>query len=917
MNNILKNRLHPYYHKHDDACGCGHDHSVHSQEHTHHHDACGCEHDHSEHSQAHTHHHEACGCEHDHSVHSQEHTHHHDACGCGHDHSHSDHEHSHSHTHGQSDDRHIPSEYCDVCGERLADCTCQTPHNGMEKRVYILENLGCAHCASKMEAKIRELPGVDYATITYATKQLRLSAKDHQNILPEIQKICSSIESEVKVVPRDRTLPGSFKTKTYVLENLGCAHCASKMEEEIGRLEGISDATLTFATRQLRITAKDPDRYLSEIRKICTSIEADVQVLQKDTVRKSSDIPHPEAGSASPKGSLSKERKDLISILVGAVLFIIGEILENLGYPSLVTLPIFVVGYLALGSKILFNAARNICKGQIFDENFLMSIATLGAFAIREYPEAVGVMLFYRIGEFFEHKAVDRSRGQIMDAIDMRPEVVNLLAGEEVRVISAESAQVGDILLIRPGDRIPLDGVIVDGNSRLDTSPITGEPVPVAVSLGDEVTSGCVNTSGQLKIRVERPLEESMVTRILDSVENAAASKPKIDRFITKFAKVYTPCVVFMALAIAVIPSLISGNWNYWVYTALTFLVMSCPCALVLSVPLAFFSGIGAGSKKGILFKGGVAMESLSHLGAVVMDKTGTITEGNFKLQNVISTGSYSEEDLLRICAGCEQNSTHPIANSIVTAARQRGLQLDIPSALVEIAGHGISADMPEGKVLCGNRKLMEQYHIALKDFKTVSYGAEVFLAINGVFVGYLLISDTIKPDAKTAISRLKALGLHTVMLTGDSQSSAEAVARETGIDDVYAKLLPQDKLGSLTRVRQDHGAVMFVGDGINDAPVLAGADVGAAMGSGADAAIEAADAVFMNSSVEAIPDSIAIARSANRIAVQNVVFALAVKLAVMILGLAGFANMWMAVFADTGVAMICVLNSIRILYKK
>lgn len=310
-------------------------------------------------------------------------------------------------------------------------------------------------------------------------------------------------------------------------------------------------------------------------------------------------------------------------------------------------------------------------------------------------------------------------------------------------------------------------------------------------------------------------------------------------------------------------------------------------------------------------------MESLSHLGAVVMDKTGTITEGNFKLQNVISTGSYSEEDLLRICAGCEQNSTHPIANSIVTAARQRGLQLDIPSALVEIAGHGISADMPEGKVLCGNRKLMEQYHIALKDFKTVSYGAEVFLAINGVFVGYLLISDTIKPDAKAAISRLKALGLHTVMLTGDSQSSAEAVARETGIDDVYAKLLPQDKLGSLTRVRQDHGAVMFVGDGINDAPVLAGADVGAAMGSGADAAIEAADAVFMNSSVEAIPDSIAIARSANRIAVQNVVFALAVKLAVMILGLAGFANMWMAVFADTGVAMICVLNSIRILYKK
>ena len=526
-------------------------------------------------------------------------------------------------------------------------------------------------------------------------------------------------------------------------------------------------------------------------------------------------------------------------------------------------------------------------------------------------------MLFYRIGEYFEHKAVDRSRSQIMDAVDMRPEVVNLLVGEDIQVISAGDAQVGDILLVRPGDRIPLDGVIVEGDSRLDTSPITGEPVPVAVKFGDEVTSGCLNTSGQLKIRVEKPLEESMVSRILDSVENAAASKPKIDRFITRFAKVYTPCVVLIALATAVLPSLATGDWNYWVYTALTFLVMSCPCALVLSVPLAFFSGVGAGSKKGILFKGGVSIEALSHLGAIVMDKTGTITEGNFQLQTIVSTNDYTEDDLLRICAGCEQNSTHPIAHSIVTAAKERGLNLDTPIALEEIAGHGISATMPEGDILCGNRKLMERCHISLQNLKEDTHGAEVFLAINGKFAGYMVISDTIKPDAKSAVSRLKALGLHTIMLTGDSEDSAKAVAAETGIDDVYAKLLPQDKLNILNRVRNDHGAVMFVGDGINDAPVLAGADVGAAMGSGADAAIEAADAVFMTSSVEAIPQSIDIARSTNRIAVQNVVFALIIKVAVMILGLCGFANMWMAVFADTGVAMLCVLNSVRILYKK
>ena len=885
-----------------DSCGCGHDH----------HDV----HDHAEHAHEehhHRHHHDddhcGCGC----GDHEHEHHHHHDHddhCGCGCE----GHEHEHDHHHHHDD------EHCGCgCEDHAHDHGHNHSHSAASAtRVYILENLGCAHCASKMEEQIQLLDGVENATITFATKQLRLNAADPDALLPQIRKICTSIESEVKVVPRNPKPSASadVTTRIYLLENLGCAHCASKMEEQIADLDGISEATITFATRQLRVTAKNPDRYLDQIRRICTSIESEVIVKEKDP-RPKAQAATSETHAASTKRTFSKEKIDTICIIIGAILFVAGEIMEHKGFADTATLPIFIIAYLALGGVIVVKAAKNISHGQIFDENFLMSIATLAAFAINDSAEAVGVMLFYRIGELFEEKAVERSRGQIMDAVDLRPEVVNLVAGDNVQVIPSEDAQVGDVLLVRPGDRIPLDGVIIEGSSRIDTSPITGEPVPVAVNEGDEITSGCVNTSGQLKIRVEKPLGESMVTRILDSVENAAASKPKIDRFITRFAKVYTPCVVGIAVATALIPSFVTGNWHYWIYTAITFLVMSCPCALVLSIPLAFFSGIGAGSKKGILFKGGLSIEGLSHLGAVVMDKTGTITEGNFQLQKVVTTGEYSEEQLLAMCAGCEQNSTHPIANSIVAAAKEHGISLEKPLFLEEISGHGISAQMPEGKVLCGNRKLMDKFGVAIGELHEAAYGSEVFMAVNGKFAGYMLISDTIKPDAKDAIASLKKLGLHTVMLTGDSEDSAQAVGKEAGIDEIYAKLLPEDKLNALKKIRQEHGTVMFVGDGINDAPVLAGADVGAAMGSGADAAIEAADAVFMNSNVDAIPQSVSIAKNTNRIAWQNVVFALVIKIAVMILGLAGHANMWMAVFADTGVAMICVLNSIRILYKK
>lgn len=680
------------------------------------------------------------------------------------------------------------------------------------------------------------------------------------------------------------------------------------MEARIQALPEVKEATITFTTNQLQVVTEGDKDLLEEFQKICAAIESEVIVKRKVSVNKK------EEKKKREQEKKREQKRERIEIVAGAGLFLAGILLKD-KYELFSTI-LFVSSYLTLGWEILLTAGKNICKGRMLDENFLMSIATLGAFAIQEYAEAVGVMLFYRIGEMFEHIAVEKSRGQIMSAVDLRPEVVSREQNGVTEVIPAEQAQVGDFLIVRPGDRIPLDGTVIDGESRIDTSPVTGEPVPVKVEKGDSLVSGCVNTSGLLKMRVEKVLEDSMVTRILDSVEHAAASKPKIDKFITRFARVYTPFVVALALATAILPSLVTGNWSYWVYTALTFLVISCPCALVLSVPLAFFSGIGAGSKRGILFKGGVAIEALQGVKTVVMDKTGTITEGNFVVQKCVAN-EMEEEELLRLAAVCEKNSTHPIGTSILLEAEERKVSVLDPERITEISGKGIEAVLDGRQILCGNQKLMEQYQVDLTNGPKGSYGTEVLVAVDGEFAGFLVISDTIKKDAVSAVQELKRQKIRTAMLTGDAKESAEAVAEQTGIDEVHARLLPEEKLGELTKIREQNGSVMFVGDGINDAPVLAGADVGAAMGSGADAAIEAADVVFMTSSMEAIPASLEIARSTNRIAKQNVLFALAIKVVVMVLGLAGFADMWLAVFADTGVAMLCVLNSIRILYKK
>ena len=597
---------------------------------------------------------------------------------------------------------------------------------------------------------------------------------------------------------------------------------------------------------------------------------------------------------------------------------VLSSFVPSISLPESIETPIYYVAYILLAFPVLRIAGRNILKGEVFDENFLMSIATLGAIAIDALPEAVGVILFYRIGEFFEEKATDRSRTEIMNAVDMRPQevrVVDTCCGGEIVVMAPEKVEVGWTIEVRPGDLIPLDGTVLEGETRVNTAPVTGEPVPVRAVPGTQLMSGCINESGRITMRVDKVLEESMVTKILDAVENAASSKPKIDRFITRFARVYTPIVVALALAVAIIPSLITGEWHKWIYTALTFLVISCPCALVLSVPLAFFSGIGNASKHGILLKGGRVIEALANVKAVALDKTGTITSGEFKVHSVETVGSHvSSSQLLSMAAAIEAVSTHPIATSIVSEAKAQGLTVEPSDFVQELAGEGMVGMTDGQQVLIGNRRLMERYNVQGYPTEAAEYGTEVLVAEGNTYLGRIIIADEARPDSAEAIADLNGQDIKTVMLTGDAEASANYIAKETGVSAVRAQLLPQDKLSVVQDIRSEYGPTMFVGDGINDAPVLAGADVGGAMGSGADAAIEAADVVFMRPSLTAIAHVLDLSKATLRVAWQNVVFAIAVKILIMALGLMGYASMWWAVFGDTGVSILCILNSIRIL---
>lgn len=696
--------------------------------------------------------------------------------------------------------------------------------------------------------------------------------------------------------------------RILLLKNLTCANCAAKIEDKIKKMETVSAASFSVGTQQLRITSTVPDTndLITEIQGVCDSIEDGVEVQLYERKAKGAhdhhDHDHAHGGG-------------LVSIIIGVVVMLVYAFVD--GIPEDIAFGVLLATYLLLGWGVLWNAIKNIGSGQVFDENFLMSVATLGAVIIGEMPEAVGVMLFYRIGTYFEEKATARSRSAITDAIDMRPEQVRLVdeAGQS-KVVSPEEVRIGQTIEVIAGERIPLDGTVIEGTTRIDTAPVTGEPVPVQVKPGSEILSGCINQSGRILMRVDKELKDSMVTRVLDAVENAAATKPRIDRFITRFARVYTPIVVLLAVLVAVVPSLITGNWNYWVYTALTFLVISCPCALVLSVPLAFFSGIGRGSRTGILFKGGLSMEALRNIKAIAMDKTGTLTTGEFAVQSITTAEGFDEADVLAKAAALEVRSTHPVAVSIANEAKKRNVQLAEVVDLEELSGRGMTGVVNGVKVAVGNRRLFNELQITGYG-EPADYGSEVLVALDGQYAGTILIADALKEDTKSAVAELAKRGLRTIMLTGDTQAGARYMAKEAGIDDVRAELLPVDKLSIMKELRETYGSTMFVGDGINDAPVLAGADVGGAMGSGADAAIEAADVVYMRPSISAVVESIRISSNTIFIAWQNVVVALGVKILVMIMGLFGFANMWVAVFADTGVSILCILNSIRILYKK
>lgn len=619
-------------------------------------------------------------------------------------------------------------------------------------------------------------------------------------------------------------------------------------------------------------------------------------------------------------------KKSLQKIIIGAVLFAVALLIP--AEPTALKFAAYLIAYLVIGYKVLRKAWNNIKRGKIFDENFLMAVASLGAFIIGEYPEAVAVMLFYRIGELFEDYAVGKSRKSITELMNIRPDYANLkMEGSDTKKVDPDEVKIGDIIVVKPGEKVPLDGIVTSGSSMLDTAALTGESVPRSVKEGEEILSGCINQNGLLEVKVEKEFGESTVSKILELVENATSQKARMENFITRFAAYYTPVVVGAAVVLALLPPVLIGSgivggsagftgalFSKWVYRALEFLVVSCPCALVISVPLSFFGGIGGASKIGLLVKGSNYLEAVAYAEYVVMDKTGTLTKGVFEVEDIVTCAKLSREDLLKYAAYAEANSSHPISVSLREAYGE--IDKSLIGSVEEIAGHGVAAEIDGHKVLVGNQKLMKRENI---DFEAKDItGTIVHVAVDGNYEGYITIADQIKEDAETAIKGLKARGIKTVMLTGDSKAVAESVGKALGLDEVHAELLPENKVEEVEKLiaaKSEKGKLLFVGDGINDAPVLARADVGIAMGGlGSDAAIEAADVIIMTDEPSKMLDLMDIAKKTLSIAKQNVVFALTVKLLVLVLCAVGIVNMWAAVFADVGVSVIAILNAMRAL---
>ena len=824
------------------------------------------------------------------------------------------------------------------------------------KLKYSLKGLDCAHCAQKIEDQLNKLDYVNECNIAFATTTLFLDVDENSFDEEKIKQVVCSIEPDVELVNQNSTHNehdhehhhhscdcdhdhhhhscdcnhehnhhhdhehhhdecgcgchhdhhdehvetmhhGDLKNAINInINGLDCAHCAMKVEQEINKMNEVEDAMIIFSTETLKVKLNremSDDELLKRLKNVIDKVESGITLSMKKDIKV----------IEKPKLFVCKDHVELI---IGTIIYIIGIILGGTKYDVF----IFGIAYLLIGYKVLFKALKNIKRGQIFDENFLMCIATIGAFCISDYKEAIAVMLFYSIGEIFQAYAVNKTRTSISSLMDIKSEYANLVIDDTVKQVAPEEVKINDIILVKPGEKVPLDGIIVNGNSSLDTSSLTGETLPRNVDINDEVLAGVVNLTGVIKIKVTQAYENSTVSKILDLVENAASKKAPIEQFITKFARVYTPTVVFLAVALAVIPMLIFKDavFTDWLYRALTFLVVSCPCALVISIPLGLYAGLGKASKVGALIKGGNYLELLKDIDTIVFDKTGTLTEGSFEVVEV--NGS---DDLLMIGAYGERMSNHPIARSIVEKYGQEIDQSRI-SDFKEVAGKGIEVKIDNDLYHLGNKSYIEDMGYQVTNPTTV--GTVVHITCNDEYLGNIVVADKIKDTAITGIKRLKQSGIKdTVMLTGDRKEVADDIASKVGIDRVYSELLPQDKVTKVEELIQDNKKTAFVGDGINDAPVLARADLGIAMGGvGSDAAIEAADIVLMNDDIDTIGEAIDISKKTNLILKQNVIFTLVIKIGVLLLTMFGLSNMWMGVFADVGVTLIAILNSMRIL---
>ena len=703
--------------------------------------------------------------------------------------------------------------------------------------------------------------------------------------------------------------------KIFLLKGLDCPNCAAKIEKEVGYLNGVSFSSVNLMKQILTIEVESAvvGAVTKQIESIVHSHEPEVDV--SEYIAEAITIKNTKS-----EDDKNDSKKMIFRLIFGAVFFAIGIILgELVNAPLPVELAFLIISYIILGGDIVLKAVKNITKGRVFDENFLMTLSTVGAFIIGEYPEAVAVMLFYQVGEFFQDMSVKRSRKSIANLMDIRPDSATVNRNGELVTVAPESVSIGEVIVVKPGEKIPLDGIIIDGESMVDTKALTGESVPRIVHRGDEALSGCINQSGVLTIRVTKAFGESTVAKIIDLVENASSRKAPAENFITTFARYYTPIVVILAAFLAVVPPLVlNGDWIEWIHRALVFLVISCPCALVISIPLTFFGGIGAASKHGVLVKGSNYLEALNNVSIVVFDKTGTLTKGVFNVTDIISANSFTSEQVLEYAARAESFSNHPIAKSILAFYGKEVDQATITD-YKEISGHGIIAVADGRKVSAGNTKLMEAENVSYTVCDKV--GTKVYVAIDGQYAGCILITDEVKPDSKSAIKALKRIGVEeTVMLTGDDERIGKAVAEQLGLDEYYAQLLPDqkvEKLELLDSKKRSGSKLVFIGDGINDAPVLARADVGIAMGGlGSDAAIEAADVVLMTDEPSKLVEAIDIAKATKRIVIQNIVLALAINGVFLVLGAFGIAGMWEAVFGDVGVAIIAVFNAMRILKK-